>query len=85
MSTWALEQLSTGISRYNEFICSDARAIHTVAALGRHILCLFGNSDTPHTLCPPRGMLYELIPKESHRASDITIDEALNGFSKLLT
>ncbi|WP_422491286.1 glycosyltransferase family 9 protein [Endozoicomonas sp. ALE010] len=81
--TQSLEQLITGVSLCREFICSDGGAMHIAAALGRPILCFFGDSDA--TRWHPWGTRYELIQKESRQVSDITVDEALNGFSKLLT
>lgn len=80
--TKTLEQLICGISLCSPFICSDGGAMHIAAALRCPVLCFFGDSDAQRW--HPWGTRYELIQKETRQVSDITVDEAVKAFARLL-
>lgn len=79
--TKQLEELIAGLSCCDSVICSDGGAMHVAAGLGKPIVCFFGNSDAERW--HPWGGAYELLQPESHNVGDISVDDALNAFSRL--
>jgi ADP-heptose:LPS heptosyltransferase len=55
--------------------------MHVAAALGKPIVCFFGNSDA--TLWRPWGVPYELLQPSSRDASDVSVAEAVAAFDSL--
>lgn len=80
--THQLRRLIAALSLCDCVVCSDGGAMHLAAALGKPILCFFGNSDSvrwhpwrvPHVLLQPATL----------NVADISVDEAVEGFQKLL-
>jgi ADP-heptose:LPS heptosyltransferase len=56
--------------------------MHIAAALGKPILCFFGDSDA--TRWRPWGVPHVLLQPPSLNASDISVDEAYAGYERLL-
>ena len=56
--------------------------MHVAAALGKPVLCFFGNSDARHW--HPWGVQYELLQAKSGDVTDLSVDQALEAFRKLL-
>jgi len=81
--TLGLSDLFAGIAACDQLICSDGGAMHVAAALGKPILCFFGNSDPRHW--HPWGVPYQLLQTPSEDVSDITVQQALDGFQSLQT
>lgn len=79
--TASLARLIAGLSLCDRVVCSDGGAMHIAAALGKPVVCFFGNSDARHWY--PWAVPHVLIQKESHLVQDITVAEALAAFVRL--
>jgi heptosyltransferase III len=79
--TIALSDLFAGLAVCQQVICSDGGAMHAAAALGKPILCFFGNSDACRW--HPWGVPYQLMQPPSEDVSDISVAEALEKFREL--
>ncbi len=79
--TTHLGQLIAALSLCRTLICSDGGAMHIAAALGKPVLCFFGNSD--RTRWYPWGVPHVLLQPQSLNVADIRVDEALAGFERL--
>ena len=80
--TERLEDLIAALSLCERVICSDGGALHIAAALGKPILCFFGNSGA--TRWRPWGVPHVLLQPPSLNAADISVDEAYAGYERLL-
>lgn len=80
--TARLKQLIAGLSLCSTVICSDGGAMHVAAGLGKRILCFFGETNADRWY--PWGVDYELLQSPSRNVSDITVDEALAAYARLL-
>lgn len=76
-----LSELIAGLTVCDSVVCSDGGAMHVAAALGKPIVCFFGNSDAD--VWHPWGVPYELLQQPSHNVQDITVDDALQAFERL--
>jgi ADP-heptose:LPS heptosyltransferase len=81
MRTDNLEQLIAGLAPCSAVICSDGGAMHVAAALGKPILCLFGDSDAVRW--HPWGVRYELLQAASRDVADISVEDALASWRRL--
>lgn len=81
MPTRQLSELIAACSLCDQFVGSDGGAMHVAAALGRPILCFFGDSHQAEW--HPWGVPYVLLQPESRRTPDISVAEALSGFRQL--
>jgi len=79
--THRLQELIAGLSLCDALICSDGGAMHLAAGLGKPILCFFGKSDSAHW--HPWGVPYSLLQPPSQEVSDISVENALEGFAEL--
>ena len=79
--THELRDLAAALSLADYVICSDGGAMHIAAALGKPILCFFGDSDAKHW--HPWSVPYRLLQPESRNAADISLDAALQAFREL--
>jgi len=79
--THELRDLAAALSLADYVICSDGGAMHIAAALGKPILCFFGDSDA--TRWHPWGVPYRLLQPESRNAADISLAAALQGLREL--
>jgi len=82
VATARLEQLIAGLSLCDRVICSDGGAMHIAAALGKPIVCFFGNSGAHRW--HPWGVPHVVLQKESQDVNDITVDEATVAYSMLM-
>ncbi|MDP1652090.1 MAG: glycosyltransferase family 9 protein [Rhodocyclaceae bacterium] len=80
--THTLEELVAGLSLADTVICSDGGAMHIAAALGKPVVCFFGNSSAKRW--HPWGVAYELLQKPSQDVIDIGVDEALEALQRLM-
>lgn len=80
-STQELKDLVAALSLADYVICSDGGAMHIAAALGKPILCFFGDSDA--TRWHPWGVPYRLLQPESRNAADISLAAALLAMREL--
>jgi heptosyltransferase-3 len=81
-ATERLEDLIAGLSVCGSMVCSDGGAMHVAAALGLPIVCFFGNSDA--ATWHPWRVRYELLQKPSLDVSDISVDEAVEAYGRLI-
>ncbi|MGE5467653.1 MAG: glycosyltransferase family 9 protein [Ignavibacteria bacterium] len=81
IETHRLPELIAGLSLCDRVVCSDGGAMHIAAALGKPIVCFFGNSDAVRW--HPWGVPYVLLQKESRDVGDVSVDEAAAAFERL--
>jgi len=79
--TPTLSDLFAGLAACEQVICSDGGAMHVAAALGKPILCFFGDSDARKW--HPWGVPYQLMQSESQDVSDISVSDVLEKFARL--
>ena len=82
MPTRTLKGLVDGLASCDALVCSDGGAMHIAAALGKPILCFFG--DSPAAQWHPRGVPYRLLQPPSCDAADVSIGEALAAYDELV-
>ena len=78
-----LSQLIADLSLCDFVITSDGGAMHIAAGLNKPILCFFGDTDATHWR--PWAVPHELLQPPSRCAADISVDEAVRAFEKLVT
>jgi ADP-heptose:LPS heptosyltransferase len=81
--THTLRELIAGLSLTDQVICSDGGAMHLAAALAKPIVCFFGNSDA--SVWYPWGVKHELLQKESRDVNDISVEETLAAYERLVS
>jgi heptosyltransferase III len=82
MPTHRLDELIAGLSLCDQVICSDGGAMHVAAALGKPIVCFFGNSSAERW--HPWGVPYQLLQPDSRNVTDISVEEALAAYWRLI-
>ncbi len=82
MPSHQLGELVAGLSLCDQVICSDGGAMHIAAALGKPIVCFFGNSgaDRWH----PWGVPYRLLQPASLDVADVSVAAALAAYGDLV-
>jgi ADP-heptose:LPS heptosyltransferase len=81
LPTHHLAELIAGLSLCDAVICSDGGAMHIAAALGKRLVCFFGNSDAARWR--PWGVPHQLLQPESRNVADISVDQALAAYRQL--
>jgi ADP-heptose:LPS heptosyltransferase len=79
--TQELKDLAAVLSFADCVICSDGGAMHVAAALGKPILCFFGDSDALRW--HPWGVPYRLLQPHSRNAADVSLAQALQALREL--
>ena len=79
--TSTLPDLIAGLSLCDVLVQSDGGAMHLAAALGKPILCFFGQSDAGRW--HPWGVPYELLQPENRDVATLTATEVLDAFGRL--
>ncbi len=77
-----LRTLMTGLAAVDVMIMSDGGAMHIAAALGKPMLCFFGESSTERWypwMCP-----HELLQPPSKQICDISVSQAIDTLQILL-
>jgi ADP-heptose:LPS heptosyltransferase len=82
MRTEHLSELIAGLSLCDTAVLSDGGAMHVAAGLGKPLVCFFGNSSAERW--HPWGVPYELLQKPSRDVSEISVDEAVEAFGRLI-
>jgi len=77
-----LPELVGALAACDAVITSDGGAMHLAAALGKPIVCFFG--DMPPERWRPWGVAHRVLRPESRRAADITLDQAVAAFCELV-
>jgi len=80
-ATHRLEQLIAALAQCDAVICGDGGAMHLAAALGKPIVCLFGQSDAERWR--PWRVPHELLQKETREVRDISPQEVIAAWSRL--
>lgn len=80
--TRQLDKLIAAISMCDDFVCADGGAMHLAAALGKPIVCLFGQSNAVRWR--PWGVPYRLLQEPSRNVEDIGVDQAAAAYAALL-
>ncbi len=75
-----LDELIAGIAACDAMICSDGGAMHVGAALGKPIVCFFGNSDAARW--HPWGVPHQLLQPPSLDVNDISVAEVLAAYEQ---
>ncbi len=78
-----LEELIAGLSLCDYVICSDGGAMHIAAALGKPIVCLFGQSDA--TRWYPWGVPHTILQPASRDVKDVTVNEVVSAYRQLIS
>lgn len=81
VATRELADLIAGLSLADGVISSDGGAMHLAAALGKPVVCLFGNSDAARW--HPWAVPCELLQPASRDVVDITVDEVMAAWLRL--
>jgi len=76
-----LPELVGALAACDAVITSDGGAMHLAAALGKPIVCFFG--DMPPERWRPWGVAHRVLRPESRRAADITVEDAMAAFREL--
>ena len=79
--THNLSDLFAGLAVCEQVVCSDGGAMHVAAALGKPILCFFGNSEVRQW--HPWGVRYQLLQPPSKEVADISVGQALEKYREL--
>ncbi|MEQ6341917.1 MAG: glycosyltransferase family 9 protein [Gammaproteobacteria bacterium] len=77
-----ISELIAGMACIDSLICSDGGAMHVAAAFGKPIVCFFGHSIAAEW--HPWGVPYVLLQPETRHVDDISVNEALAGYGRLL-
>ena len=78
--TQRLEELIAALAQCDFVICSDGGAMHVAAALGKPIVCLFGNSTAERW--HPWGVRYELLQAPSRDVRDLSVENVLAAYQR---
>ena len=81
---WPTEELPAlvaGLAACDRLICSDGGAMHIATALGKPILCFFGQSDPVRWR--PWGVPHHVLQPTSREVGDVTVDQALGAYCAL--
>lgn len=81
MPTGSLPELIAGLAVVDRMVCSDGGAMHLAAALGKPIICLFGDSDP--NIWHPWGVPYRLIQPNSRNVGEVQPEAILAAFLDL--
>lgn len=81
VATLRLEELIAALSLCDRVICADGGAMHLAAALGKPIVCLFGDSDAARWR--PWRSEFELLQPPSRNVADIMVEDAIDAYQRL--
>ncbi len=81
LPTERLENLIAALSLCDAMICSDGGAMHLAAALGKPMVCLFGDSDPEHW--GPWKVPCAVLHPASREVTDISVEEVAAAFLDL--
>jgi ADP-heptose:LPS heptosyltransferase len=79
--TETLQGLIAGLAACDAVICSDGGASHIAAALGKPMVCFFG--DSPVERWRPWGVPLRVIQPATKNVADISVEEALIAFASV--
>jgi len=76
-----LDDLINAIAVCDSMICADGGAMHVGAALGKPLVCFFGDSDAVRW--HPWGVPYQLLQPSSLDVTDISVADAVSAYASL--
>ncbi len=76
-----LRELVGALAACDYAICIDGGAMHLAAALGKPIVCLFG--DSPPERWRPWGVTHRLLRPPSRKLADLGVDDVVRSFVEL--
>ena len=79
--THRLDELIAALALCDRVVCADGGAMHIAAALGKPIVCLFGDSDAARWR--PWGVPYELLQPPSRNVADIVVENVMQAYQRL--
>jgi ADP-heptose:LPS heptosyltransferase len=77
--TERLQQLIGALAACDAVICSDGGASHIAAALGKPMVCLFG--DSPVERWRPWRAPVQMLRPSTSRVVDISVEDAVHAFA----
>ena len=77
-----LPELIGALAACDAVVTSDGGAMHLAAALGKSIVCFFGDMSPDHWR--PWGVPHRVLRPASRNAADITVDETVSAFRELM-
>jgi ADP-heptose:LPS heptosyltransferase len=81
VETRELGSLISGLAACDRLVCSDGGAMHVAAALGKPVVCFFGDSDAARW--HPWGVPYRLLQPASRDVADVSVEDALRALEEL--
>ncbi|WP_281982446.1 glycosyltransferase family 9 protein [Azonexus hydrophilus] len=81
LPTGHLRQLIAGLSLCDGVLCADGGAMHLAAALGKPMVCLFGDSDPERW--GPWGNPHRIAQAESREVEDLTVESILQRWEEV--
>lgn len=81
LRTNSLRDLIAGIAACDTLILGDGGAMHVAAALGKPLVCLFGQSDAARWR--PWGTACRVLQHPSREVAAITVDEVVSAYNSL--
>jgi heptosyltransferase-3 len=79
--TFRLEELIAALALCDRVVCADGGAMHLAAALGKPLVCLFGQSEPERWR--PWGVPHELLQPESRNVADIMVEDVMQACARL--
>lgn len=80
--TTQLDQLIAALACCKAVICSDGGAMHVAAALGKSMVCFFGQSDSSRWY--PWGVEHVLLQPACQNVADVSVDDTVAAFDGLM-
>lgn len=81
LATPTLPHLIAALSLCEMVICSDGGAMHLAAALGKPIVCLFGDSDAQRW--HPFGVPFRLLQPATRNVRDVSVADVKRALAEL--
>lgn len=81
LRTARLEELIAALAACDSVICSNGGAMHLAAALGKPVVCLFGDSSAERW--HPWGTRHGLLQPASRDVREVSIDEVLAAYERV--
>jgi ADP-heptose:LPS heptosyltransferase len=79
--TFRLAELIAALSACDAAVLGDGGAMHLAAALGKPLVCFFG--DSAASRWHPWGVRHELLQPASRDVADVTVEDAAAAFARL--
>lgn len=81
VATHRLDELISALALCDRMVCADGGAMHIAAALGKPIVCLFGDSDAARW--HPWQVPHELLQPPSRNVADIMVEDVMHAYERL--